>query len=244
MIMRSAIAAAIACWLGCSTPDRAPTVEASHRSAPNAARFAILPANALVRLPDELSGARNRVLGAITRYLGVHGRERRVIELSQARQLWRASIAEVKASDSFPRDFRAAMRVFTRRLLESTAFDALVVPSLVYREAKLSRRRIKWDGVVRRLGKQEDESLRVPESFRGVISAVSLHVMVFGAEGELIFENYGGVDLAHELTLVPGEQGGLRADLRDDVLGEHRHLHEGVELAFEPYLPTPPSTDW
>ena len=43
---------------------------------------------------------------------------------------------------------------------------------------------------------------------------------------------------------MPGERGGLRADLRDDVLGEHRSLHEGVELAFEPYLPRPPSSDW
>ncbi len=136
------------------------------------------------------------------------------------------------------------MRVFTRGLFESTVFDALVVPSLVYREAKLNKRRIKWDGVTRRLGKQEGESRRVPESFRGVISAVSLHVMVFSAGGELIFENYGGVNLAHELMLVPGELGGLRADLRDDVLGEHRYLREGVELAFEPYLPRPSSSDW
>ena len=136
------------------------------------------------------------------------------------------------------------MRVFTRGLLGSTAFDALVVPSLVYREARLNRRRIKWDGVVRRLGKQEDESRRVPESFKGVISAVSLHVMVFGAGGELIFENYGGVNLAHELSLAPSGQGELRADLRDDVLGEHRVLRDGVELAFEPYLPRPSSSDW
>ncbi len=118
------------------------------------------------------------------------------------------------------------------------------MPSLVYREAKLSRRSIKWDGVLRRLGKQEDESRRVPESFRGVISAVSLHVMVFGAGGELIFENYGGVDLAHELTQVRDELGGLRADLRGDALEEHRFIREGVELAFEPYLPRPSSTDW
>lgn len=244
MILRIPIAAAIACLLGCSTPGGESALVASHRGAPNVSRFAILPTNALVPLPAELSGARERVLGAITRYLGVQRRERRLVELPQTRQLWRASIAEVNASDSLPHDFQAAMRVFTRGLLESTAFDALVVPSLVYREAKLSRRSIKWDGVIRRLGKQEDESRRVPESFRGVVSAVSLHVMVFSAGGELIFENYGGVDLAHELTPVRDELGGLRADLRDDVLEEHRFIREGVELAFEPYLPRPSSTDW
>ncbi len=90
----------------------------------------------------------------------------------------------------------------------------------------------------------DPESARLLYEHNPDVKRENLHLMVFDAGGELIFENYGGVDLAHEFTLVPGEEGVLRADLRDEVLEEHRFLHEGVELAFDPYLPRPPSTDW
>jgi hypothetical protein len=240
MILRIPIAATIACLLGCSMPERFPTLAPEHGEAPKATRFAVLPPNALVRVPPELSGATGPLLGTITRYLAVQGRERMVIEPSRTQQIWRASILEVERSDSRSRDFRGAMKVFARRLGEFTAFDALVVPSLVYRQARLQNQRAKWDGAVRRIDDAEDESRRVPETFKATVPAVSLHLMIFDARGELIFENYGGVDLAHALSLEPRD-GELRAELREVVLGERRLLSEGVELAFEPYLPKAPA---
>jgi hypothetical protein len=68
--------------------------------------------------------------------------------------------------------------------------------------------------------------------------------MVFDASGDLIFENYGGVDLAHSLTMEPGDEGGLHAVLLDPALEEHRFLREGVELAFDPYLLRERAVDW
>ena len=242
MVLRIPIAATIACLLGCTMPERFPTLAPEHGEAPKTTRFAVLPLNALAPVPPELSSATGPLLGRITRYLSVQGRERKVIEPFRTRQVWLASIAEVDRSDSLSHDFEAAMQVFARRLGEFTTFDALVVPSLVYRQAWLQNLRAKWDGAVRRIDDAEDESRRVPETFKATVPAVSLHLMIFDTRGELIFENYGGVALAHVLSLEPGK-GELRAELREAVLEERRLLSEGVELAFEPYLPRP-STGW
>lgn len=207
-------------------------------------RFAVLPTNALVPASPELSGAASRVFGHILSYLSAQGRKRSVIDPRQTRRLWLESISEAKESDTVSHDFDGAIEIFAGKLGGPAAFDALVVSSLVYREARLHNRRIKWDGAVRLIRDGEDEATPIPESFAASVPAVSLHVMVFNASGELIFENYGGVDLAHALTLEPGEEGGLRAELLDPALGEHRFLREGVELAFDPYLSRERAVDW
>lgn len=228
---------------GCATLDshQAP----ASPSGLQATRFAVLLPNSLVPLPSELSGATDRVLGQITRYLAAQGRERHVIEAPEARSLWLASTAEADQSDTVSHDFYGAMKIFARKLGEMAAFDALVVPSLVYRDGRLANRVVKWDGVVRRLprvGQGEDLGRRagpkpIPPSLEVSVPVVSLHVMVFDANGELDFENYGGVDLAHSFSLDPEDGAQLQAELRDPVLAKRSFLREGVEIAFDPYLP-------
>jgi hypothetical protein len=228
---------------GCSSMP-----ELSHafgtQSAPQAKRFAVLLTNSLVPVPPELSGAPDRILGRITRYLAAQGRERRVIEAPEIERLWLASIVEASESDTVSHDFHGAMKIFARELGGPAAFDALVVSSLVYREGWLHNGLVKWDGAVRRPPAVEDESEKIPDWFEAKVPVVSLHVMVFDADGELIFENYGGVDLAHSLALEPGDEGQLRVGLLDPVLTERRFLREGVELAFDPYLPRDLDGDW
>ena len=244
MIARVLVSAVLACSLACSLPWRVPKIVTTENVAEPETRFAVLPLNALGPIAPELIGSGDRVLGRILRYLSVQGHVRFVIEESTTQRLWLESVAQVEDSDSVSHDFRSAIRVFTDKLGESTAFDALVVTSLVYRQATLIRGLAKWDGAVRRLPKLEDEATRVPDSYRGTISALSLHVMVLDPSGALVFESYGGLELAHSFSLKPGKGGGLGAKLRGTVLGEQRLLDEGVELAFEPYLPRPRSERW
>ena len=234
--------AVISSLCGCSTLDsrHAP----GPRSAPQATRFAILLPNSLVPVPPELSGATDGVLGLITRYLAAQGRKRGVIDPLEAQRLWLASIAEADESDTVSHDFHGAMKIFAHKLGGPAAFDALVVPSLVYREGRLRNRIVKWDGVVRRLPSVGEDSKPISPSFEASVPVVSLHVMVFSASGELTFENYGGIDLAHSFRLDPGDEGQLRAELRDPVLGERRFLREGVEAAFDPYLPRDRIGEW
>jgi predicted nucleic acid-binding protein len=236
--------AATACLFGCSIAAPQYTLAKGQRGAPNTTRFAVLPTNALVPASPELSGAATRVLGHITHYLSAQGRKRSVIDPLRTQRLWLASIALANESDVVSHDFHGAIEIFARKLGGPTAFDALVVSSLVYRKARLHNRRIKWDGAVRSIRDGKDETAPIPESFEASVPAVSLHVMVFGASGDLIFENYGGVDLAHSLTMEPGDEGGLHAELLDPALSEHRFLREGVVLAFDPYLPRERAVGW
>ncbi len=221
---------------GCST--------LGSQTAPQATRFAVLFPNSLVPVPPELSAITDRSLGQITRYLAAQGRERGVIDPLEAQGLWLASIAEADESDTVSHDFHGAMKIYAHKLGGPAAFDALVVPSLVYREGRLRNRIVKWDGVVRRLPSVGEDSKAIPLSFEASVPVVSLHVMVFGASGELLFENYGGVDLAHSFAYEPGDEGGLRVALRDSLLGERRFLREGVEIAFDPYLPRDGAGEW
>ena len=99
--------------------------------------------------------------------------------------------------------------------------------------------------MVRRLPPVREDAEPIPYSFEAKVPVVSLHVRVFGADGELTFENYGGVDLAHTFLFQRADDGGgLRVELRDPVLGERPFLREGVEVAFDPYLPRGQIGDW
>lgn len=244
MIARILVSAVLACSLGCALPRRVPQLAATATVAQPETRFAVLPVNILGGIAPELTGSTDRMLGRILRYLSVRGHERFLLDETDTQRLWHDSVARVEASESLAHDFRGAIRVFSNELAKSTPFDALVVASLVYRQATLVRGLVKWDGAIRRLPRPEDEAPRVPDSYQGTISALSLHVMVFDPGGTLIFENYGGLDLAHSLSVKPGKEGGLNAKLRETVLGEERLLNEGVELAFEPYVARPRSDRW
>jgi hypothetical protein len=234
--------ALVSSLIGCSMLDSRRALGTT--GAPHASRFAVLLPNSLVPVAPELSDATDRVLGQTTRYLGAQGRELRVIDPLEAQRLWGASIAEASESDTVSHDFHGAMEIFARKLGGPAEFDALVVPSLVYREGRLRNRVVKWDGVVRRLPTEGEDENPIPASFEANVPVVSLHVMVFDASGEPLFENYGGVDLAHAFSFEPGEEGGLRVALRDPMLAERRFLREGVEVAFDPYFPRDSAGDW
>jgi hypothetical protein len=237
------ICAALVFSLGCSLPWRAPKLGPSVEVPPPETRFLVLPVNALVPTAPEFSGSTGRVLDRVMSYLAAHGYERDFIDEVDTRRLWKHSVAQVDVSERRPKDFRSAIRVFNTELARTDAYDALVVASLVYRQASLARGFVKWDGTARRLPKP-GEGDAVPESYVAAISAISLHVMVFDAAGELVFENYGGIDLAHSFAKMAGPDGGLKATSRESILGRRRFLNEGVETAFDPYLPRPRSSQW
>ncbi len=72
------------------------------------------------------------------------------------------------------------------------------------------------------------------------ITGVSLHVMVFGLDGDLIFQKYGGLDLAHDVDMTGAEfTMNPRLSLKEDLLKKSDYLSEGIGVAFDPYLPRP-----
>ncbi len=149
---------------------------------------------------------------------------------------------EVKESEALKNDFETAMHVYVAHLGENHSFDAVIIPSIVYRTTKTRDRTVKWDGVFRKMKvinlSKEAKKKGLARSLTVAISGVSLHVMVFGLDGALIFQNYGGLDLAHDVDMAGAEfTMNPRLSLKVDFLKKSDHLSEGIGVAFDPYLP-------
>lgn len=204
--------------------------------------FLVLPFNLAVRVPEGLEGTTDDMFSAIAGYLRDRGNSIETISPSAAREQWSSSIAEVEASDTRKHDFETAMRVFIERDRESRSFDAVIVPSLVLRGTEIRKRQVKWDGVIRRYDvvnlSDEAKKRKISQEVSPEFSGVSIHVTVFGADGESIFQGYGGLDLAHDLDMNNVERTmRARLSLRSKLLKNGEYLREGIALAFDPYLP-------
>jgi hypothetical protein len=197
--------------------------------------FAVLPVNTFDSTPPELSDASWRLMVELGRHLRARGYERSFVEPALAAQLWRQSVEAAEVSDASERDFRGALRLFAAEVQRSSPFDALIAASLIYREARLRRQYAKWDGAVRKIERPGDDAVEVPESFEGNVPALSLHLMIIDRGGELVYEDYSGLDLAHDFAFDPdGNQ--LNPQLRDEQLRNGEFLEQGVARAFAPCL--------
>jgi len=118
----------------------------------------------------------------------------------------------------------------------------VIVPSIVYRSTKTRERTAKWDEVFRKVKvvnlSDTAKKKGLARSLALEIYGVSLHVMVFDVEGDLIFQQYGGLDLAHDVDMTNVEfTMSPRPVLKEDLLKDGDHVDEGLGRAFDPYLP-------
>jgi len=247
--LRVATALTVLCAAGCITPPSHPyAIAPGYEGAASTKTFLLLPLNVMVDLPDELQRPAPHVSELMTAHLEARGKEVSSIGLYAAREFWRAATRDVEKSDDAERNFVAAAPPFAMQLQEQKAFDALVIPSLVYREARIveGSHSVIWDGVNREV-EIVNETL-VHGSFHftaypgGEMPAVSLHVIVLDAQGHRIFESYGGLDLVHkfDLTGAADHEGRFHLPFRSNRLGDDAFLREGIGLAFEPFLPALP----
>jgi hypothetical protein len=206
-------------------------------SAAGSPRVVIAPLNLAVRLALDLGEAVEPVEAEIIRYFQSHGMRVAVIWPADARWLWRHSMAASQGSESAALDLETAGGVFVRALGEHADFDLLVMPSLVYRKARVTGRHASWDGVRRRVTLQArtvtGENLHTTD-WGGRITGLSLHALVFTPEGRRVFQGWGGIDLVHDAVLVKGgssERSFLR--LQQQLLENPEHLREGVALALD-----------
>jgi hypothetical protein len=110
-----------------------------------------------------------------------------------------------------------------------SGIDAVVEPQLKIVSAAVAAGQVRWHGV--------EQDLRSPGQLSsasgdgGVTApAISLFVRVFDLEGELVFENAGGVEVAPKLESRD------RLATRDDILTDEGKVRRAVEIAFEPLL--------
>jgi hypothetical protein len=201
-----------------------------------------LPINLTIKTPSEFSPVLDDIFGAIVGYIRNRGDTIETFSRQEATARWAASIVEVKESELLEDNFESAMRVYVARLAETHSFDAVIAPSIVYRTTKTRDRTVKWDRVFRKIKvvnlSDEAKNKGLARSLTVEIAGVSLHVMVFNPGGDLIFQKYGGLDLAHDVNMAGAEfTMSPRLLLKVDLLKESEHLSEGIGVAFDPYLP-------
>lgn len=207
----------------------------------------LLPLNLVTSLPEELDYPSQRVAAEIVRYLEGLGRKVDRVRLFEARAL----LASLEKAD--PPDPDATRLRFLERLRKDRSFDVVVMPDLVYRKAHVRAvtHKVEWDGVQRTLDLrnpyQHKLSVRYTADVAGDMPGVSLHVLVYGADGQRIFDSYGGIDIVHEAEPYETGQTGayqLRWRLKRHRLEDLDAIREGVRLAFDPYLsPASPSAN-
>src|SRR5262245_25938550 len=128
---------------------RGPRVVEAAAGAPGATRVVVAPMNLGVRLAMDLEDAVEPVDAELIRYFQALGVHVAVIWPADAWGLWREVATPAKGSPERSPEQVAAL--FARALAEEADFDLIVFPSLIYRDADVSGRFARWDGVRRRI---------------------------------------------------------------------------------------------
>lgn len=224
--------------LSCVNPPHDFKLEPDQVGAPGVERFLMLPLNVAVSLPEEFEKSVPRVSEQMLRYIESHGRQVDSISAYEGHQLWIQSVKQAGVASRLVAGFDSAVVALTKQLAKTRSFDAVVMPSLVFRKAQLSRRTASWDGVKRRIRivsyRKSDSIIRTLSFGDGTITAVSLHIFVFSSDGIRVFESFAGIEVAHEVAVFERE---YQFELREDLLDDDDVLRDGIALAFDPYLP-------
>jgi hypothetical protein len=240
----------VAAFAGCRTSGSPTLVEQPGEAPDSGPRVVVAPLNLAVELPADLEDAVPTVELAIIRNLQARGARVAVIWVPDAVALWRLALAAVTPTQSPAADLRSAMVKFTQRLAQSEKFDLMLFPTLALREAKVSGRRVRWDGVQRRLDFRQSDDASLPadtpvfggegvvaeSEWKGRISALSLHVLALRPGSKRALERWGGLDLVHEAVPERGpSSSAMNPDLklRRELLADPDYVDEGVKLALD-----------
>ncbi len=237
------IAALAILVFGCALGSRDPNSRTFNPAdADKPQHFMVLPINLTIKTPPEFNPVLDDMFGAIAGYIRDRGNTLETFSRKEATAQWAASIIEVKESEALENNFETAMRVYVADLAKAHSFDAVISPSIVYRTTKTRDQTVKWDGVFRKIKvtnlSDEAKKKGLKRKLAFEVAGVSLHVMAFDLNGDLIFQKYGGLDLAHDVDMAGAEftmRPGL--SLKKGLFKETEHLHEGIGIAFDPYLP-------
>jgi hypothetical protein len=204
LLLLAAIAAQLA---GCSSPASRPRPLEFGHGAPGSARVVVAPLNLAVQLAPDLEDAVDPVQNEVIRYLQRQGVRVAVIWDPDAWTLWRDAEAAVQKSRHSPPELAQVASVFSHELANHADYDLIVFPSLVYRDARVEGRIAQWDGVRRRIrfrarsGAAIGRAQPIPDpvvstdrgantvvpQWRGRITGLSLHALVFTPEGRGVF---------------------------------------------------------
>jgi len=236
------------CWLGLLPLIFAvliPSCASGPLAGTAATTIIIAPFNVVSSLPPELEGSTKMVSAVLVEYLEAHGKTVAVMGFRAGRDLWKASIQEVRNSDD-KRNFENAARVYARKIGEQFEFDALIVPSLFIQNAKMSSRTVKWDGAEQTMEQRgtlgtKYQGLRTSSNVR----AASLFIHVLDREGGSVQTSRRGLELIQHIEFGTKKRGGYsgtkdpQMNLVDDVppIQDKDRVRAGIASALFPFLP-------
>jgi hypothetical protein len=228
-----------------ATTDVSAVADAGSVQSADLTRIVLLPLNVPIALPVELESGAAGTFGAIQAYLIGHGATIQVLRLSDATTFWRKAASEASAREGVS-DFHVAVEALARELDRHLEFGALVIPSLVIRQADLSGRSAYWDDVRELAYAPSDESETATQTLdpaaivAPTLPAASLHVVVANASGEILQEKTAGLALLMRLRIASGS---IEEEPLPDSLADLDLVREGVVQAFSPLLaPLPASS--
>ncbi len=205
--------------------------------------YLILPLNLAAAIPPELEPFSGIVWEELERYLRAHDKQLKTVAPEVARKLWIQSVQRVRVGEKGGRaGFEDAARALALELRNHTEFGAMIAPSLFIREAQISDRSARWDGVERELEFETvgsgDPSL-ADTPFEGVAPAASLHIAVFDPNGDEVHEGKGGLELLVRVRPTGQDAAGLptfRFKARSALFENREQVREGIRVAFAPLL--------
>jgi len=206
-------------------------------------RVVLFPLNVVVNLPSDVESGVRPVAEELEAFVRAHRLEIQTLAFAQARDEWlRSALALKREVGSEKMDFEGAARTLARRLSEAQRFDALILPWIAMRAARMQGATISWDGVKRKLRLTPTEGRNRGKwalgSFRMQVQAPSLQVAVFSPAGQKLFEGVGGLDLVEDADLeVTAARIHFEMTPRPAIFEDRALLREGIETAFDPFLP-------
>jgi len=204
----------------------------------------LLPLDVVAPVPAGLEPGVAFVEAELRAALESHGKRVQALAPRDAHAAWLAAARDLKAEvGDEAMGFEGAARVLARNLAREHRFDALVLPWLALRPAKVRGRSVRWDGVARtlRVVNPSGRSLGFLDDFEAQAAVPSIQLAVFSAAGEPLFEGVGGLDLIHVLA-VEGDPPKVdaRPRPRAEVFSDRTPLREGIAVAHDPFLPRAP----
>jgi hypothetical protein len=209
----------------------------------------ISPFNVVSALPPELEGSTKIVSSALVAHLEAHGKTVRVMGFRAGRDLWKASMKEVRDAGE-KRNFENAAKVYARKIGEHLEFDAVLVPSIFIQNARMRGQNVRWDGTEERMEMRGStgDNLYMGQGGSLNVRAASIFVYVLDREGKPIHEKRSGLELIQHLAFADEAEAGyssrktVRQELRNDQppIQDEERVRAGVARVLSPFVAEEP----
>lgn len=134
-----------------------------------------------------------------------------------------------------PKAFRQTMLYVLDEIKNKTDADAVLFTDLMEQMVVFTGangRRAKWHGVSRLPKTVETNQTSADFNWAQPVPAISLRVIVYSTEGELLFKSFGGLEVARQLDATKG-----RFIRRKSLFTSDKNVAQGISIALHPFVP-------